>query len=233
MARQRSAKAAMAQMDKVAEAIGWVCIFWAWLEHTIDEAIYTIIAFDTLKIGEKRIKEIENAFAASGDIRSKIKTLRAVAFICKWDDRWFKKMDKLLNRIDNELRPRRNMYVHHHWTAPKGRLEIFSKQAKFKRPQSFKLELITSERKPIKMGEVRRLYSAILSSQIKLIGLYLEHKEIQKYVEDEAAKQHNQAIADMVIKQLLQPDSSPAKSDQPPPPAARSKRLPTKRRSRS
>jgi hypothetical protein len=224
MTSRKSGKAAMAQLDRLTQAIGYVCVFWAWLEHTIDEAIYSIVAFDSMKMREKEIDEIKNAFAASGDIRSKIKTLRAVAFIRKWDDKWFGKIDKLLNTIDNDLRVKRNMYVHHHWTAPRGRLEAFSKQAKFRRPQAFALELITSERRPIKMREARKLYAAILGSQIKLIGLYLEHQEVQKYIEEEAKKQAGEETAKVILdlaRKIAALQAIPAQPTAPEPPSKR------------
>jgi hypothetical protein len=228
MTSRKSGKAGMAQLDRLTQAIGYVCVFWAWLEHTIDEATYSIVAFDSMKMREKEIEEIKNAFAASGDIRSKIKTLRAVAFIRKWDDKWFSKIDKLLNTIDNDLRVKRNIYVHHQWTAPRGRLEAFSKQAKFRRPQAFALELITSERRQIKIGEVRKLYAAILRAQIKLIGLYLEHQRVQKYIEEEAQKQAGQENAKLILGLARKIAGLQAISAQPSPPEVASKNPRTK-----
>jgi hypothetical protein len=175
------------QLERATQAIGYVCVFWAWLEDHIGEMILDLAPFDKAKITDREIKQLRDVIFVDSDIRSKIKILRAVAFIRKFDadTTWFAQMDKLLNKIDNELRPQRNRIIHGQWFAPKPRrLERRSKHAKLKRPQSFaKMELSTEERVPVKMREIWSLSRSLIAAQFKLAQLGIRHDEIQKVID--------------------------------------------------
>jgi hypothetical protein len=90
------------QLDKVANGIGYICIFWAWLDDFLGEMILKLCPFDPRKIINTDEEKLNQIFRSNGDIRDKIRVLRAVAFVRKWDDKWFKKVDKLLDQIDND-----------------------------------------------------------------------------------------------------------------------------------
>ena len=178
------------QLESVTRAIGYVCVFWAWLEEHLGEMILDLAPLDRLRLTEKEIAQIRDVILVDTDIRTKIKTLRAVAFIRKFDDAWFKQVDKTLNKIDNELRVKRNRAVHSQWFGKSGRsLVRHSKQAKLKRPQSFaRIELSTYERSPVKMREMWNLGRSIVAADIKLIGLFLKHDAVQKLIDEEIKK---------------------------------------------
>jgi hypothetical protein len=62
-----------------------------------------------------------------------------------------------LDRIDNDLRPRRNEMIHAHWQSPKGRLQKITHRTKIIRPQSFQRILETEQRIPAKVSDLRKL----------------------------------------------------------------------------
>ena len=186
-------------LERVTRAIGYVCVFWAWLEDCIGEMILDLVPLSPKQLTKKEITEIRNVILLDTDIRTKIKILRAVAFIRKWDNAWFTQVDRVLNKIDNDIRVRRNRIVHSMWFAPKGRLERHRKFAALKKPQSFaRHELSTSERVPVKMREIWNLGSNIIAAEIKLVGLYLRHEAVQKHIDEEVEK----GIAEDWLKQI-------------------------------
>jgi hypothetical protein len=186
------------QLENVTRAIGYVCIFWAWLEDYIGEMILDLAPLDHLKLTTKEIEQIRDVILVETDIRSKIKVLRA-AFIRKWDRAWFKQVNKTLNRVDNVLRVKRNHFVHNIWTAPHGRLQRHSKHAKLRKPQAFaQEELSTQERVPVKMHEIWNLGRDIIAALTRLIGLYLRHETVQKVIDEDV----NKAAAETRAKQL-------------------------------
>jgi hypothetical protein len=195
-------------LDRITRALGYICIFWAWLEDTIGEAIETLTPLDQLKVTDEQRKKIGRLISANDDIRDKIKMLRALALIRSWDPAWYEKLDTLLNHIDNDLRPRRNRFIHDQWFKPRGKLEQLSRAAKIQRPQAFAaLELSLERRTPVRMPQVWSLAIAILKAQIKLIQLYLEFGKVQKYMDQEVEKIVQKRIVETI---LAQPDSSPS-----------------------
>ncbi len=188
------------RLERVTHAIGYVCVFWAWLEDGIGEMILDLAPLDRMKITEKEMKQLRDVILVDADIRSKIKILRAVAFIRKVDDAWFGKVDKVLNKIDNEHRPSRNRVVHGQWYSPKRGVERRSRHARLRRPQSFaKVELSTQERVPVKVREVWDLSKSLIRVQAKLAQLSLDHEAFQKAVD----KQLGKAIAEDDAKRTI------------------------------
>jgi hypothetical protein len=207
----------MQRLENIATSIGYICIYWAWLDDFLSEMIRKICPFDPRKMIASDLEQLDQIFRSHGDLRDKIKILRAVAFVRKWDPKWFQKLNTLLDRIDNDLRVKRNRMVHDCWFAPKRRLQRRTRQIKFKRPQSFALELSTAEHVPVRPSEVAALSRAILDALIKLVGLAVEFEDHQKLV-DEAIQERVTEEWAKLISGLLAP--SQEKSAQPNPPQA-------------
>lgn len=194
----------MKQLDRLTGALGHVCVFWAWLEKTLDDLILDLAPLNDHKLTKTQIEQLRDVLLLDTDIRTKIKIVRSVAFICRWDDTWFAKLDKILNRIDNVLRPKRNRVIHGHWGVPKKSLERVSKQAKLYRPQSFTKQVLTTrEQVPVKMREIRRLYQQILAAQISLIRLWMTHDAVQKIVDQKIQDAASEEFAKQFAQLLL------------------------------
>jgi hypothetical protein len=199
------------QLERVTRAIGYVCIFWAWMDEWLDDMIDNLTPLDRLKLTKSQVDKIAQIRAANADIRTKIRMLKAIAFVCKWDDAWFKKVEKQLDRIDNDLRPKRNHFIHDHWTAiPRGKgkghsLQRRSRHTKFKRPQAFALELSTEEYTPVKMKEVWDLGRNIIDATMKLVRLWLEFESFQKYIDEQVQRDIAKRQARMLWNDVLLP----------------------------
>jgi len=177
------------QLENVTRAMGYVCVYWAWLEDHIGEMILDLAPLDPKQLVEKEREQLRDVLLMDTDIRTKLKLLRAVAFIRKWDDAWFKQVDKTLNKIDNDIRPRRNRVVHSTWFAGKGRIVRKKKTASLKKPQAFaQQQLITNELVRVKMPELWKLGHDIIGAEIKLVRLQLRHEAVQNHVNEETSK---------------------------------------------
>jgi hypothetical protein len=148
MARHRRPKA-QRQFDQLALALGNVCIAWGRIEQDLNEFIE--------KLAPLNEGDISRSITANLDIRSKIQTIKALAYLRGHSESWFKEMVLILDYIDNNLRPRRNRFIHAGWYIPKGRLTRRTYQIKFERPQSFQLRLQTQSNISSTVREVKQL----------------------------------------------------------------------------
>jgi hypothetical protein len=117
--------------DKLAPELGHITINWGVIESMVDDFIKELARLDE--------KDVSNAILGNADLRGKISMAKALAFVRRPTDDWFDAATKTLDRIDNDIRVRRNQFVHARWMQPKRR------------------SLIRRSRKTTKLREVRRL----------------------------------------------------------------------------
>lgn len=94
-------------------AIGQVCQAWSLieshvgilLENKVWAALHVQLTPNTQKIIQ--------IFSQNMDVRQKIQTAKAIAV--GFRPPLFKRVERLLNQIDNDLRPKRNRYIHDVW----------------------------------------------------------------------------------------------------------------------
>lgn len=97
------------RLKSYATAIGYVCINWTWLEQIVDVALSYFM--------NQQISSVEmECVVVNADIHDKLKMLKALAQLRKPDDDWFDRMDTLINKISQNIAPRRNRVVHDRWT---------------------------------------------------------------------------------------------------------------------
>jgi hypothetical protein len=138
--------------------LGYISIYWAWLEDAID-ALITELA--PLEEGHAA-----NAVMGNTDIRQKVQMLKALAFIRKGEtDGWYEAVIANVNVIDNDLRGRRNAFVHAPWFVPKGKLVRHRKSTKITKAQAFQPPVLTTlEITPVKIAEARKLKEDMLKA---------------------------------------------------------------------
>jgi hypothetical protein len=138
-------------LQRVALELGYISIYWAWLEHAIDDLI---TALAPLEEGHAA-----NAITGNTDLRQKVQMLRALAFIRKdQSEGWYEAVIANLNVIDNDIRGRRNVFVHSPWFVPKGKLMRHRKSTKISKAQAFQPPVLTTlEITPVKIAEARKL----------------------------------------------------------------------------
>jgi hypothetical protein len=190
------------QLESVTRAIGYICVFWGWLEGAVDALLITLLPLEKITVTPEEVKRIADAIVASLDMRDKIRILRAVAFVRKIDAKWFKRLMAVLDLVDNDLRMKRNRYVHDVWSAPRGRLRYTTRQTKFKKPQAFVLELVTEEHTHVKMKDVWGLGDKIVRAMIKLTRLEIEYRELDEVIKTELKKKTGEAQVDAILKQI-------------------------------
>jgi len=137
-------------LNKLAMVIGHLCIKWAWIEETLDTFIGN---YAPLAEGH-----IQHAITSNLDIKNKIQILKALAFERSQSDKWFDDVSRLLNIVDNELRPERNKYVHGVWhTRVEGKLHRTSLRISFKKAQAFQpVSLTTKEQIRVNLRDAQR-----------------------------------------------------------------------------
>jgi hypothetical protein len=137
--------------DKVALQLGHISIQWGRLERDLSEFIELLTPLDLSQT------QINEAITGNIDVRGKIQIIKALAFLRKDDDEWFNIMLNIMNKIDNDIRVRRNSYIHAGWYTPKGRMHRYTYKTKLFKPQSFSLVLETKQVAPVPISELRTL----------------------------------------------------------------------------
>lgn len=154
------------KLDRLATAIGHICMAWGRLEQQLNEFIEVLAPLET--------GDVSNAVTAGMDIRTKIQTVKALAFTRKPSERWFRDLALVLDYIDNDLRVRRNRVIHDGWYIPKGSLIREARQVKFLRPQAFKLTLTTETKTRVRLPAVEKLRRELDDLPVPLFLLWME-----------------------------------------------------------
>ena len=147
-------------LENIALAIGYVSIFWGWLDHELDDLLATLAPFEG--------GDISRSIVGNMDLRDKIKIAGALAFIRKPSVKWFSELKDVLDLIDNDLRTKRNRITHDVWTGTHDRILRRTRQTKFLRPQARQLVLSTIEETPVKAKEVWQLSNDIVLARVKI-----------------------------------------------------------------
>jgi hypothetical protein len=163
--------------NKHATALGLACISWSLLEDVVGDTLAELIPLE-----HEDGADIAGAVNANVDFRSKLQVLLAVGFVRKPGDNWFYELEHLINRIDNELRPERNRYVHDVWRIDLGEAQAeivrITRGSKLKRPQAFQMELVTKTETPIIWEELESLSRRISEATSALLTLAREFSQL-------------------------------------------------------
>jgi len=117
--------------DAIAPGLGLVVIVWGQLEYTVSLSLAVM-----LNIHQHPQNDAVLGFI---DFREKLEIIKAWGFVHRPNDRWHRRLEKVVNHIDNDLRPRRNRMIHHNWLpGTAGAHTLQDPKPKLKRPQSFK-----------------------------------------------------------------------------------------------
>lgn len=162
-------------LQRVALELGYISIYWAWLEDAIDSLI--------THLGPLEEGHAANAITGSIDLRQKIQIVKALAFIRKGESKgWYEAVISNLNVIDNDIRSRRNAYVHSPWFVPKGRLVRHKKSTKIAKAQAFQPPVLTTlEITPVKIAEARKLKEDMLNALQNVVYQLTFAMEIRWY----------------------------------------------------
>jgi len=164
--RQKSKAYNDPHFNKVALILGHICLHWSRIEDVIDYLIGRMVGLEE--------NNQTYAITSNMDIRNKIQTLKALAFERKTSMRWFDKVAKLLDEIDNTIRPERNRYVHSKWVIPQGKLTRVSRRIRFKKSQAFKeITLSTEEALRINLRNAQRFCSKVERAWLDLFIIFL------------------------------------------------------------
>ena len=149
------------QKDTAIALLGHICIGWGWIEHCVDELIAELAGLEP---------DLARSLTNNIEIRSKIKTLKALAHIKKPSAEWYDFISDTLDYIDNILRPYRNNFVHAGWFRPEGVSVLRIRKTRIKKPQSFrKAELTTEQEIPVKIREMRSLNRELVGAVRDLV----------------------------------------------------------------
>ena len=155
------------ELREHAEAIGYVCINWSWLEFVVECVLSEFINMPADKPEALIVTSII-------DFGKKLEVIKAIGFIRKPSTRWFAEWEGLINHIDNSLRPERNRYVHDLWrkepdrpnpSRTNSRIKIVTPKARAERI------LQTFETVEVDIKEVRNLAAAIRDASISMVRL--------------------------------------------------------------
>jgi hypothetical protein len=155
------------KLHEHATAIGYVCIHWSDLETHIN----LILSQVTPLPGDGAARCITN----NADVRDKIQMLKAVGFLHKPSDEWFEALSDVLDRIDNEIRPQRNRFIHDEWVDTGGPEPIRrTHKTALSKPQAYVRNISHYSDTPVGLDDVWDVVRQIMVARMDLDRLLLE-----------------------------------------------------------
>lgn len=150
-----------------AQAIGYLCIIWSWLELSVNALLCTLAEMDTF--------DASAALVQNMSFRDKLAALRTLGFVRKPSDEWYSNLESAVNEIDNDLRPERNRMVHDSWHPGEDDMLRVTHSAKVIREQAHKMALQYGTGKLVSAPEISALSIRILAAQGALLKYLGEH----------------------------------------------------------
>jgi hypothetical protein len=143
--------------ESLAPALGIMIIQWGVLETTVSAAMSYML----------ELQSPHDAIVCGNvDFREKLEIIRSSGFAIRHDDKWHERLEKCIERIDSNLRPRRNAMVHHSW-GKEGFLE--NPRPKLKRPQAFQ-RILEKDKTPMSYSDVYQLTCDICDEIVVLLN---------------------------------------------------------------
>jgi hypothetical protein len=152
------------QLEEHAKAIGYLCFEWARLDRHVHHLI-------------KTLTELDDDVAASlipTDFREKLATLKHLAFLKKPSIDWFESVSGLIDRIDQEVRPQRNRFVHDYWLSYSDEPTKRHFKTEVTKPQAFQYKFSPYKDATVPLDDIWNLTYRIDRSRMRLV-LYMEH----------------------------------------------------------
>lgn len=151
-----------------ATAIGVVCLDWSYLESTANQFLYRLLQINDVKKFQTVCHNI--------DFRDRLAIIAQLCFIARPPnpaDRWFNTLKWCLDKIDNDLRVRRNRFVHDKWILKPGDetpfvQRISARTGLKKQPSTGQYEHFTQE-----FGEETSTDVLSLANEIHQMGIRL------------------------------------------------------------
>jgi hypothetical protein len=115
------------RLSRHVSALGHICIEWAHLEGTIDALLAALIPLP--------LDNFSRSITTNADVRAKIQMVKGLALARKIE--WYDDLAKIIDLVDNTLRPTRNRYVHDTWVSLRvGHPRQVQWAMKIKKPQA-------------------------------------------------------------------------------------------------
>jgi len=124
--------------DQLAKIIGDVCIWWSAIEGIIhDLNLHQAVCIDKA-FDHSKAWDVLHITLSQMDLRLKIKSALALAHNIETplSPKYYDRVEKLLNHVDNVARPERNRYIHDYWSYEDGTVRRSKLGAVVRRPQA-------------------------------------------------------------------------------------------------
>ena len=160
-------------------ALGAVCIHWAHLEIFLDWLLDSMLGI------EDRL--IFQTLAHNIDFREKLQIVAGLGFLKKPNERWFEVLKISTDQIDNDLRNRRNRFIHDRWGITDDGIKKIQLQTGTKKPQAFQPEqYYTQTETLVKDESVWQLSEDILLLTRRILILVITYRtpQLLEHLED-------------------------------------------------
>lgn len=153
-------------MQECATLVGNLCFAWSGLELGLDKLIRGITAFPN--------NDVADTFLINIDARDKTRIAAGLGFLRKPSDEWFEILKWCLDQIDNDLRTRRNRFVHDLWHVSAQGIKQIGRKTGFRKPQANKeLEYYIETERSTEAKDIQELLEDVQKMIFRLEFLWL------------------------------------------------------------
>jgi len=152
-----------------ARALGVMCVVWGHLEASLNLLLSMLLDLNDAKLNETVNHNV--------DMRNKLQIVLGLGYLKVKNDTWFTILKWVIETIDNDLRPRRNRFIHDTWTkTDTGAVKRIEAKTGLRKPQAFKLEYFTKIEVGVTVDEVNLLSQEISDMSVRIFALALSSK---------------------------------------------------------
>ena len=144
--------------DEVAKAMGYVLIWWAYLEANLDGLLVYLL---DLKAPTFNAEVTFDTITHNIDFRAKIQIIVGLGCLKSINNDWFNILKWSLDKIDNDLRVRRNRTVHDRLIITSDKILQIQTKTGFRKPKSYQLEYFTEITREVDIPDIQALTSDI------------------------------------------------------------------------
>lgn len=124
------------KLQSNAQAIGSVSILWGHLENMTNHFVGILLKIEP--------GEVVETLTHNMDFREKLDVILGLGYLHKIDDEWFNCLKSSVDKINNDLRIRRNRIIHDQWVIEFSDVTKIQRRTGFNKAQAFCINYFTS-----------------------------------------------------------------------------------------
>lgn len=154
-------------VKETAQALGHLVMVYSGLERTVSSILGTLLKL-SFPAGHAVLGNIE--------LPKAITIIRAYGFTRRPNEDWYARLEKVMNHVENDLRPERNRMIHATWAVAGTDMIRVSPRVKVIRPQAGEPRELSKDQPSISVSDINTLTVKVIEAEIEIHRLMFDYQ---------------------------------------------------------